>query len=241
MGKVPPNGSSTVPALEKGLEVLECVHSSAYALSLTEISRACRRSVSELQRVVPYLAERGFLVRDDRGLYRASSKLFRLANRHHPYRNLTAIALPAMRDFAAATGESVHLTVLESGSPVIVADVPGTGDLRLSASIGIRIDPQTSTSGRVLLAFAGGTQSAAARRIARAGFEFSPSHLFKGVKDLAVPVVLPGGEVIAALATTWVDPVKSTRPQEKSLLPELQKCAARISSSIEPPTSESTP
>jgi DNA-binding IclR family transcriptional regulator len=234
MGKATPNGNQSVPALEKGLAALECVHSSASALSLTEISRACGRSVSKMQRVVPFLAERGFFVRDERGLYRASSKLFRLANRHHPYRNITAIALPAMRDFTEATGESVHLSILESGSPIIVADVPGTGDLRLSASIGIRIDPQVSTSGRVLLAFAEGAKSAEAHRIVKAGFEFAPSHLYRGVKDLAVPVTLPGGQVIAALATTWVDPIKSTLPQEKRLLPELQRCAARIAASIEP-------
>jgi DNA-binding IclR family transcriptional regulator len=241
MGKATPNGNQSVPALEKGLAALECVHSSASALSLTEISRACGRSVSEMQRVVPFLAEQGFFVRNERGLYRASSKLFRLANRHHPYRNITAVALPAMRDFAATTGESVHLSVLESGSPIIVADVPGTGDLRLSASIGIRIDPQVSTSGRVLLAFTEADKSAPARRIVKAGFEFAPSHLFRGVKDLAVPVALPGGQVIAALATTWVDPIKSSLPQEKRLFPELKKCAARIAASIEPEPPSATP
>lgn len=241
MGNKPSNGNYAVPALEKGLAALECVHSSASPLSLTEISRACGRSVSEIQRVVPFLADQGYFVRDERGLYRASSRLFRWANRHNPYRNITAIALPAMRDFAATAGESVHLSILESGNPIIVADVPGTGDLRLSASIGIRIDPQVSTSGRVLLAFSEGAKSVVARRILKAGFAFAPSHLFKGVKDLAVPVALPGGQVIAALATTWVDPVKRTIPQKKRLLPLLQKCAARISSSIEPSNSTTAP
>lgn len=235
MGSIPANGNS-VPALEKGLMALECVHSNPSPLSLTEISRSCGRSVSEMQRVVPYLAERGYFVRDERGLYRASSKLFRLANRHHPYHYMAAIALPAMRDFAAKTGENIHLSALEFGKLLIVADVPGTSYLRLSATVGSLHVPRESVSGRVLLSFGEAGSLAAAKRIAKDGYEFSASHLFKGVKDLAVPVILPGRQVIAALASFWVDSVKTATSWKKRLLPELKKCADRISSSIEPST-----
>ncbi len=236
MVNITTKGNAVVPALEKGLDAMECVHSSSVGMSLTEISASCGRSVSEMQRVVPYLAERGYFIRDDRGIYRASSKLFRLANRHHPFRELASVALPAMRDYATATGESVHLSIMESGKLLILADVPGTGHLRLSVSVGSQHDPQKSISGRVLLAFADKLNLAGAKRIVEAGYEFAPSHLLKGVKDLAVAVVLPDGEAIGVLATNWVDPVEGIAPLENHLLPELQKCAARISLSIEPST-----
>jgi DNA-binding IclR family transcriptional regulator len=234
MGTIPANEKVHVPALEKGLSALECVNASAMPMSLTEISRACGYSVSEMQRVIPCLAANGYFLRDSRGLYRASSKLFRIANQHPPFRELVANAMPAMRMFASETGEGVHLSVMESGGLLIVADVPGTGYVRIGVRIGSVHEPAKTASGRVLLAFGNNGDASAYKEIARQGYEFTPSHLLKGVQDLAVPVRGRDGTVIGALATSWLDRVDEEKRLEGDILEALQKCAESISKMFEP-------
>lgn len=233
MGNNPANGKFNVPALEKGLDALELVHRGAGAMSLTEIARSCGRSVSEMQRVVPYLAQRGYFVRDFRGYYRGSSKMFRLGNHNPPYRDLVANAMGPMGDFAAEAGEGIHLSVLDDGDLLILADAPGTGYLKIGVRVGSSHKPAETVSGRVLLAFCGGVDKRYAA-IREAGHEYAGSHLFRGVNDLAVPVLAGDGSLIAALATSWLDPASGKGKTIDRLLPALKACARRISESFEP-------
>lgn len=233
MGNDPANGKLNVPALEKGLDALELVHRGAGAMSLTEIARSCGRTVSEMQRVVPYLAQRGYFVRDSRGLYRGSSKLFRLGNHNPPYRDLVANAVGPMGDYAAGTGEGIHLSVLDDGDLLILADAPGTGYLRIGVRVGSSHAPAETVSGRVLLAFGGGVSKRHAT-IRENGHEFSESHLYRGVNDLAVPVLARDGTAIAAIATSWLDPASGMAKTVQKLLSALEACARHISESFEP-------
>ncbi|HEY4160380.1 MAG TPA: helix-turn-helix domain-containing protein, partial [Polyangiaceae bacterium] len=114
---------SDVPALDRGLDVLEQMAVSADALSLTQIARAAGRTVSEVQRTVARLTRRAYLVRDSQGHYRLSTKLFRLATTHPPFRDLVARSMPAMHGFTDATSESVHLGVLSDDLLLLVAQV----------------------------------------------------------------------------------------------------------------------
>ena len=233
MGNDPANGNFNVPALEKGLDALELVHRGAGAMSLTEIARSCGRSVSEMQRVVPYLAQRGYFVRDSRGLYRRSSKLFRIGNHNPPYRDLVANAMGPLGDYAARTGEGIHLSVLDDGDLLILADAPGTGYLKIGVRVGSSHKPVETVSGRVLMAF-GGSAEKRYGAIRESGHEYSQSHLFRGVNDLAVPVLARDGTAIAAIATSWLDPASGKVKTVKKLLPALEACARHISESFEP-------
>jgi DNA-binding IclR family transcriptional regulator len=229
----PADGNFKVPALEKGLDALELVHSSAGALSLTEIARSCGRSVSEMQRVVPYLAHRGYFVRDARGLYRGSSKMFRIGNHNPPFRDLVANAMGPMGEYSAKTGEGIHLSVLDGGELLILADSPGTGYLRIGVRVGSSHNPEEAVSGRVLLEFSGNGKTGRFEDIRKNGHEYSQSHLYRGVNDLAVPVLACDGTAIAAVATSWLDPSGGAGGALERLLPELGACALRISESFE--------
>jgi DNA-binding IclR family transcriptional regulator len=229
----PSDGNFKVPALEKGLDALELVHSSAGALSLTEIARACGRSVSEMQRVVPYLAHRGYFVRDARGLYRGSSKMFRIGNHNPPFRDLVANAMGPMGEYSAKTGEGIHLSVLDGAELLILADSPGTGYLRIGVRVGSSHNPEETVSGRVLLEFSGNGKPGRFDGIRKNGHEYSQSHLYRGVNDLAFPVLASDGAAIAAVATSWLDPSGGAGGSLERLLPELGACALRISESFE--------
>ena len=67
-----PKSSSSAPALDRGLAILEAMSQISEALTLTQIARRLGLSVSEIQRVVNVLSERAYLVRGTDGAYRLS-------------------------------------------------------------------------------------------------------------------------------------------------------------------------
>jgi DNA-binding IclR family transcriptional regulator len=242
---------TSVPALDRGLDVLESMSSAREPQTLTQIARRLGRSVSEVQRTVARLTARGYLVRDDQGGYRLSSKLFRIASTFPPFRDLTARAMAPMQKFADETGESVHLGVLSDDRMLLIGQAEGRGFVRVSLQLGAIQDPAGTVSGRLLLcglspeAFAAfvsknripkSQRSALSRRLSRIalrGYESSPSSLVEGVQDMGVPVILPGGQVIAALTCSWL-PFKRGGKKLGRLLGPLRQAARRISDSYEP-------
>src|SRR3569833_2542953 len=86
---------NNVPALEKGLEILERWARSPSPLNLTAISEALGRSTGEIYRILQYLDHSSFIVRDsDSDTYSLSMKMFHLSHDNPPVRSLTAAAVP---------------------------------------------------------------------------------------------------------------------------------------------------
>jgi len=244
-------GKSAVPALDRGLDVLETMANSAGAHTLTEIARALGRTVSEVQRTVAQLSMRGYLVRDERGAYRLSSKLFRMATAFPPFRDLVSRASGPMQEFADGTQESVHLCVLTDDLLLLVGQVEGRGVVRVSLQLGVVQDPLTTVSGRILLAglplaelsaFLERRHVAAKERtrleqalarVRKDGHEHAESSRVQGVQDLGVPVTLPGGAVIAALTTSWL-PARGSSVRFAHLLAPLNRAAHAIAAAYEP-------
>ncbi|HYO96944.1 MAG TPA: IclR family transcriptional regulator [Polyangiaceae bacterium] len=250
-GRSTTRSSSPVPGLERGLDVIECLAQSPEPLTLTELARALGRTVSELQRTVAQLALRAYLARDSRGAYRLSSKLFRLANAHPPFRHLVARALGPMQRFADVTGESIHLGVLSDDQMQLVAQVEGRALVRVSLQVGALQEAPQTVSGRLLLAalppaelerfFRRQPTDAAARgplehelsRIREQGFAAAESRFVHGLNDLGVPIGLPDGHVLGALTTSWLEPRQG--PSRSSELLEALSVAARaIADTYEP-------
>lgn len=243
--------ASPVPGLERGLEVLECLAQTSEALTLTELARALGRTVSELQRTVAQLALRAYLVRDSRGAYRLSSKLFRLANAHPPFRYLVASALGPMRAFADRTHESIHLGVLSDDHLELVAQAEGRALVRVSLQVGALQDAARTVSGKILLAalppaeldgFLRRRQVLPAareplerelRRIREQGFAEAESSVVYGLHDLGRPVTLPSGHVIGALTTSWLEP-RQGQSRAEELLAALSAAARAIADAYEP-------
>jgi DNA-binding IclR family transcriptional regulator len=242
---------SLVPALDRGLDLIELLAATNEALSLTEIARAAERTVSEVQRAVAQLAARAYLVRDERGAYRLSSKLFRLATAYPPFRDLVSRSLGPMQRFADSTSEAVHLGVLSEDQLLIIAQVEGQGIVRLSLQVGSTQEPLETVSGRILLSGQpSGELSAFERRrklsrgerarlaataenLAARGYEYAESARVHGVQDVGVPITLPGGAVIAALTCSFL-PLKAAKPAPAPLVSALRVAAARVAESYEP-------
>ena len=110
--KAAPNYS--VPALEKGLAVLELLAQASEPLSLSQISDQTDNSTSQLFRTMNCLAESGYVIKDDvSGKYTLTLKLFELANRHSPLEHLLQMAALPMQELAWTIRESCHISIIQ--------------------------------------------------------------------------------------------------------------------------------
>ncbi|MCP5110607.1 MAG: IclR family transcriptional regulator, partial [bacterium] len=111
------------------------------------------RTSSELFRMVATLEKRDYIIRDPAtGAYRLSMKLYEMSHMHSPVENLVRAAREPMRELANAVRESCHLSVLERGRLVVVAEEASREPVRLSVEVGSTAPALLTVSGRVLLA-----------------------------------------------------------------------------------------
>ncbi|HRJ73594.1 MAG TPA: helix-turn-helix domain-containing protein [Terrimicrobiaceae bacterium] len=220
-----------IPALERGLDLLEWIISQSEPLTLTQIAQGMRLTVSEVQRPVACLQARGYLRRSPAGSYVISGFLYRLALSHPPHLHLQRAALPVMLDYARKSSQSVHLCVPDGDTALLLADVPGSGLVRISLQHGARLDSSDTVSGRILSAFGALTpqrEDAALEAIRKRGYEQAASSYAEGIIDLGVPIHDASGQVIAVLTTSILQLKKSTAKSDR-LLRMLQASANKVS------------
>ncbi|AIT07570.1 transcriptional regulator [Sphingomonas taxi] len=239
------------PALTKGLEILELLAASSVPLTMSDVSTALGRSVSEIFRMLQVLEAHRYIARGDDG-YRLTNRLFALSMGQPPVRDLVSTALPVMRTLARQTGQSCHLVVVSGAEMVAIAGVEAPGLSGFAVRVGYRRPLHRSASGRILLAFqpedtraamldevratgdtiddaALATQLAA---ILAAGGGTSPSPLLNGITDLSVPI-LSFGAARAALTVPFVDGPGSLVPIAQTQ-DVLRAAAATIAAALDP-------
>jgi DNA-binding IclR family transcriptional regulator len=140
------------PALTKGLEILELLAASSVPLTMSDVSTALGRSVSEIFRMLQVLEAHRYIARGDDG-YRLTNRLFALSMGQPPVRDLVSTALPVMRTLARQTGQSCHLVVVSGAEIVVIAGVEAPGLSGFAVRVGYRRPLHRSASGRILLAF----------------------------------------------------------------------------------------
>src|SRR5882724_8579553 len=88
------------PALSKGLQVLEFLSEQTEPHAVSELARALGKSRNEIYRMVIVLERSGYLARTESDRFVLTRKLFDVAMRTPPQRNLLAQALPVMEQLA---------------------------------------------------------------------------------------------------------------------------------------------
>lgn len=203
-----------VPALRRGLRIIETLANSRDPLTLSAIASELDVPVSSIQRMVQQLDQEGYILRNSAGGYYLSNKIFRIAVDHSAEGLMLSAALPAMRQFVRKTGESVHLSVAVSDQFVVIGQLEGTGYVRVTVRPG-SYPLSEYPSGKLLLVFESrGADATLLQRVPqdeqeqlrREQSSFSESLTRRGVFHLAVPVILRDGNCVAALATSFVVP-----------------------------------
>jgi DNA-binding IclR family transcriptional regulator len=142
-----------VPALDKGLDILECLSDSRVPLTQAQIARKLGRGSSEIFRMLTTLERRQYIARDPiSGAFSLTLKLFELGQVHSPYEIVVRAARGAMQDLAAEIQQSCHLSVIWRGDVVVLHQEEAPTRVRLSVEIGSTIPVLESVSGRLLVA-----------------------------------------------------------------------------------------
>ena len=230
-----------VPALEKGLDILELLASVSEALTHSEIASHLGRTLNEVFRMLVCLEERGYISRigpDDR--YQLTLKLFEIVHHHHPLQRLVTQARPLVQRVASETGQSCHLAMLNHAEVVVVAQFDAPGNMGFSVRLGANIDLLNTASGHVILAFQSEEVRARAlgawrlrskkpipaglnrhlSRIRHRGYEELASYQVRGVANISYPVLNQHGEAIAAMTVPFLATIGDRKgpPQVKEAL-----------------------
>ncbi|MCG3756034.1 IclR family transcriptional regulator [Amycolatopsis sp. Poz14] len=136
------------------LSVLDCFSPRTPVLSLTEIAQSASLPLSTAHRLVGELADWGALARDEHGGYHLGLKLWELGSLSLARASIREIALPYLGDLFDATGENVHLSVLDGTDVVFLARLAGHRSVGILTTTGSRLPATTTATGRVLLAHA---------------------------------------------------------------------------------------
>lgn len=251
--------SYSVPALEKALDVLEFLSNAQQALGLNEIAEALDRSRPELFRVMVCLHSRGYVLRDASGRYRLGSKMFEVGSRQIARQALVSLAMPALEDLAATSGESCQLSIVERNRLLVIATAVGSGYLQLELKVGTAIPLYYSVVGLVAIAFGPetGYEESWQRRqeivkqggdiiepdlpdyrawrkrldaIRRNGGLAAQSAQHPGSRVHAAPLVDSVGNLVAILSLTRLVPAREPPQRTEVIAGAVGACARAISS-----------
>jgi DNA-binding IclR family transcriptional regulator len=225
---------------------------------LREIAKGVEMNPSTVHRLLGLLEEEGLVRQDDHGgAYGLGTELLRLArvaSGTHPAR---VAALPAMRELAAASGETVTFGVYD---PVrrqtsVVAVVESDAPFRYVPELDEWRDLHTGASGRAVMAFLSESEREAIverTRLAPAtehtitspaelesvlttvrerGYAFSREERRLGGVGIAAPVFGPGGRVVGEVGVS-VPTQRFRAPDEGRLAVLVRECAAAVTTAL---------
>ena len=144
----------TVPALERGLAVLEVVAKSRHGLTFSQVARACPFPQSSIHCLLVTLERLGYLQRlESTGRFVAGLNLVRIATVASHGITLRQKAGPLLTELAQRTGLTVHMAVLENKEALLIAKAEPSGTRPVATWVGKRIDYHCTSLGKALIAW----------------------------------------------------------------------------------------
>lgn len=143
-----------VPALSRGLALLEAFSADRPALSLVDLSREIGISRSSAFRLVHTLVDLGYLQRDEpTKTYRLGPRVLDLGFGFLASQELVEVAQPRLNILRDETGCSAHLGVLDGRDVVYLVRCAANRTLTSNIQVGARLPAYAASMGRVILAF----------------------------------------------------------------------------------------
>lgn len=146
--------TTSVPALERGLDVLEALSQVSEGLGISELAARLSLNKNAVFRITHTLTDRQYLERDPlTKRFRLSTKFLALGLPQVGDVSLVEEALPLMRDLRDETRETIQLGIRVGDEGVIIEQVSGLHPLRIAVDVGLRFPLHNNAPGKVLLAF----------------------------------------------------------------------------------------
>jgi DNA-binding IclR family transcriptional regulator len=210
------------PALEKGLDILELLASSAEPLSKKHIAQMTGRSIGEIFRVLSVLVRRGYVTFcEESGEYTFSMQMFTVANQYPPQLRLLDIAKPLMKELSEKVNQSCHIAWYDNLNLVVVAREESPYKMGFSLKVGAKLDVCSSGSGIVLLSYSSEQEQqhilaqseATSSEIDHAltltvptrkqGYFIGASPQISGITNISVPIYM-GQKLLAVMTIPYV-------------------------------------
>jgi DNA-binding IclR family transcriptional regulator len=145
--------SGGVPAIDRALNVLECLSQSRKGYSVSELSRRLALPKSSVHLILRTLERRGYLQKQSSGgRYKFGMKLIALSRTALDGVELREEARPTLAALSQQTGLTVHMGVLERSEIVIIERIESASPIRVVSWIGRRMDMNSTAVGKALIA-----------------------------------------------------------------------------------------
>lgn len=140
-------------AFTKGLRLLEVLARSNKPRGITDLANELELTKSNVHRLLATLLAKGFVQQiPPNSAYELTLKIWEMGNCVVRRMDLVSIARPAMERLAQATGETVHLSVLDDTDVVYVAKIESIHQIRAHTSVGMRAPAYAMATGKAMLA-----------------------------------------------------------------------------------------
>lgn len=242
--------------LAKGLAVLDWLAREQRDCRVTEVAQAFGVPRSNAHRTLQTLVACGWAARNaDASTYRASLRLFELGALVENAFELKALLRPQLAILARATGEAIHLTMLDGADVLYLDKFDSPLPVAAYSRIGGRAPAYCVATGKAMLA-ARGLDSDALRallgvlqphtpntitdidvlqadlaRTRARGWAENREEWSLGVCGLGAPVFNARGEAVVAVGMS-VPSIRFTRGQARALAEQLAACARDASQTL---------
>jgi DNA-binding IclR family transcriptional regulator len=234
--------------LAKGLTVLDWLVRQQRPCRVVEVAQAFGLARSNAHRTLQTLVECGWAQQDAAtSSYRPSLRLFELGALVESVADLRLLMRPHLAALSAATGETIHLAVLDGAEIVYLDKFDSPLPVAAYSRIGGRAPAASVASGKALLAALDEDEPALRRRLgsltdiaalrrelkqARArGHAENREEWRVGVCGLGAPVFDARGEPVAAIGVS-VPSIRFARPRARALAQQLVHTAAAASATL---------
>lgn len=240
-----------VPALIRGLGILQDLSGERRRLTLSEVAASLRVTRSSAYRLLFTLSRLGFVLFDtETKTYALGPEVLRLGYGYLAARDLVEVATPHLVRLRDRTGWSAHLGELQGRDVVYLARVATRRSIASTVHVGTRLPARATTMGRILLS---GLSPAEVRELYRdepfppvgqgslaeliqqladdgqAGVVVQDSGYEPGVASIAAPIHDMSGRVIAAVNISTVALLTSEAELNGPLKAEVVTAAQSIS------------
>lgn len=146
-------GSSDVPALRRGLEILTALGRRTGPASAATLSRELGLPRSTTYHLLGELADAGFVVHlPAERRYALGVAAFELGSAYLRHDPLERLAGPLLRDLVDQVGQTAHLGVLHGGELLYLIKERPSHPQTLITDVGVRLPSHLTASGRAMLA-----------------------------------------------------------------------------------------
>lgn len=246
---------STSSTVFKALRVLEIVADSTHPVSLSDVAERVGTDKSTAYRMLTTLVDAGYVVQDNASKqYSLSYKVVSLSRNLLAENEVFLLSRQMLERVKQATGESVHLCVLDGQQTVLVQKIKGSQLVAVDFQIGDRSPLHCTAIGKALLAFqdvryleeviAAGlprmavntiTDPAVFRQemhcIRAQGYAIDNQELADNMRCIAVPVFEQGGRVKMGISMSGPDS-RFTLEKLETLREHLQEAAWQLSEQL---------